>query len=89
MQLFDVICVIFTRGVFTAQSSPNLVLQLDESSDEQESDPQQPTKVKINKPDDEAFMEFFSNRPINDLNEDKVEVTVDDFDHVFVEANDM
>ena len=48
------------------------------------------SKVEVPKVDDETFKAFFQKATLAKQSlEEKVEVTVDDFDHVFMESNDM
>ena len=66
---------------FTALSTPNLPVS--DSEEEKE----KPARVEVPRADDETFTKFFENNNSSSL--EKVDVTVDDFNHVFIEANDM
>ena len=46
-----------------------------------------PREVEVLKADDETFTKFFEG--IEDIQSEKIEVTVDDFDHIFIESQDM
>ena len=48
-----------------------------------------PMKVDVPQPDNETFTEFFQSKTVEQLSMSKVEVSVDDFDHIFLEAQDM
>lgn len=75
------------------QSSPNLTLGLelssaDVTSSEAESD-QGPVRVAVPDISDEDFASFFGNKEQAERPQEKVKVTIDDFDHIFMESNDI
>ena len=74
--------------LISAKSAPLPILGLSDSPSDGEG-PKSPSKVVVPKPADENFQTFFGTKTVEELHADKVEVTVDDFDHVFMESQNM
>ena len=48
-----------------------------------------PVMVDVPKADEEAISEFFQHKTLEELSQERVTVSLDDFDHIFMESQDM
>ena len=62
-------------------------MKLSDSSSGDESDTQQTNKVKIIRPDDQGFKDFFESSAVDQTSIERIEVSIHDFDHLTAEAN--
>jgi len=73
--------------IISAASAPTFPVLHDSDSDDEE---QKSNKlVDVLKLDDENFRTFFKQGSLDEITAQKVDVNVDDFDHIFMESQDM
>ena len=76
----------------TARSTPNLFSSPVEEVDDKKGEPivedEPPVKVEVPTMDDESIVTFFGKHSEVSC-ENKIEVTVDDFDDLFINSNEM
>ncbi len=75
----------------SAVSAPLPIGGLESSSDIQSDDTESSDKgpVEVPRIDNETFQDFFQTKTVEELSAEKVKVTLDDFDHVFMKSYDM
>ena len=74
-----------------AKSMPNLFENNveDEESRQDKEEESEARTVPVPKADDESFQSFYETKSMETLTAAKVSVSVDDFDHIFLESEDM
>lgn len=57
--------------------------------DKEEEEPKGPVRVTVPDNNDESIRSFFHSRKVTELSTQKVDVSIDDFNELFILANDM
>ena len=79
--------------MFSAKSMPNMFESIadeeGESEDKVEDSEPEAKTVAVPRLDDDSFTSFFESNSMETISAAKINVTVDDFNHIFLEAEDM